>query len=214
MRVKRTRESARRFGTAVPLLQSATVQGMIEGMTNELAPGFLIAVPQLQDPNFHRSVVLLLEQGDEGALGVVINAESPLLLRDLCEDHSIDYAGAPDKRVRTGGPVQPEQGLVLYGDEHQDPEGRAVIEGLHVSASRATLERLCNLTKGRFHCFSGYAGWGPGQLEREIGEGSWIISPADPGLIFDRTAEDIWTGSLRAIGIDPAAIVPGGSEEA
>ena len=187
---------------------------MIEGMTNELAPGFLIAVPQLQDPNFHRSVVLLLQQSEEGALGVVINSESPLLLSDLCDDHSIEYSGDPGKRVRTGGPVQPEQGLVLYGDEHEDPEGRAVLEGLHVSASRATLERLCHLKRGRFHCYSGYAGWGPGQLEREIGEGSWIIAPVDPDLVFDRTPEEVWTESLLAIGIDPAAIVPGGCEEA
>lgn len=187
---------------------------MIEGMTNELAPGFLIAVPQLQDPNFHKSVVLLLQQSDEGALGVVINSESPLLLKDLCEDHSIAYSGDPDKRVRTGGPVQPEQGLVLYGGEHEDPEGRAVLEGLHVSASRVTLERLCGLTNGRFHCYSGYAGWGPGQLEHEIGQGSWIVAPADPDLIFDRTPQEVWTESLLAIGIDPAAIVPGGFEEA
>ena len=187
---------------------------MIEDMSGALAPGFLIAVPQLLDPNFHKSVVLLLQQTEEGALGVVINAESPLLLRDLCEDHSIDYAGDPEKRVRKGGPVQPEQGLVLYGDEHEDPEGSAVIDGLHVSASRATLERLCTLTRGRFHCYSGYAGWGPGQLEREIGEGSWIVAPVDPNLVFDRTPEEVWAESLRAIGIDPAAIVPGGGEEA
>jgi putative transcriptional regulator len=206
--------AARRGEKPIDLLQSFAFRGMIEGMTDELAPGFLIAVPQLLDPNFHKSVVLLLQQSEEGALGVVINSESPLLLRDLCEDHSIEYSGDPGKLVRTGGPVQPEQGLVLYGDEHEDPEGREVLDGLHVSASRATLERLCHLKEARFHCYSGYAGWGPGQLEREIGEGSWIIAPVDPDLVFGRTPEEIWTGSLHAIGIDPAAIVPGGGQEA
>jgi putative transcriptional regulator len=177
-----------------------------------LAPGFLIAVPQLQDPNFHLSVVLLLQQNDEGALGLVINRTTPMLLKDLCDRNAIPYAGDPDKRIRMGGPVQPEQGLVVYGEEHLDPEGREVITGLHVSASTGTLSRLCNLQTGRFQCFAGYAGWGPGQLEREIAEGAWILSTADPGLVLDKEPEQVWETSLRSMGIDPAAIVPGGAE--
>jgi len=100
-----------------------------------LAPGFLIAVPQLLDPNFRQSVVLLLQQNDDGALGLVVNRESPILLKDLCRDHDIPYVGEPGKRVRVGGPVQPEQGLVLYDTTVQDPEGREVLQGLQVSAS-------------------------------------------------------------------------------
>jgi putative transcriptional regulator len=183
-------------------------------MSDQLAPGFLIAVPQLVDPNFRQSVVLLLERNDEGALGVVINRESPLLLEDLCRDHDIPYSGEAGKRVRQGGPVQPEQGLVLYGAEHEDPEGREVVEGLHVSASRGTLGRLCDLASGRFQCFSGYAGWGPGQLEHEIEEGSWVIAPADPKSILDSPPDTVWCGSLRALGIEPGALVPGGGGEA
>ncbi len=144
-----------------------------------LAPTLLIAVPQLLDPNFRRSVVLLLQQSDEGALGVVVNHETPLLLRDLCRDQSIDYSGDPKKHVRRGGPVQPENGLVLFGPEHvdpADPEDRQVLNGLHVSASRETLHRLCKLPRGRFHCYAGYAGWAPEQLEQEIGAGSWITA--------------------------------------
>jgi putative transcriptional regulator len=78
-----------------------------------LAPGFLIAVPQLTDPNFKQSVVLLLQQSDDGALGLVINRESPILLRALCKDHEISYAGDPAS-VR-GRSVQPG-GFVLYGE--------------------------------------------------------------------------------------------------
>jgi putative transcriptional regulator len=182
-------------------------------MATTLAPGFLVAVPQLLDPNFRQSVVLLLEQTDGGALGVVVNHVSPLKLAELCADHEIPYGGDPDKRVRRGGPVQPEQGLVLYGAEHADPEGRPVIDGLHVSVSRATLSRLCGMARGRFHCFSGYAGWGPGQLEREIADGSWIFAPVDPGLVLDLDPERAWNDCLRAQGLDPAAIVPGGGGE-
>jgi putative transcriptional regulator len=183
-------------------------------MSDLAAPGFLIAVPQLQDPNFRQSVVLLLEKNDDGALGVIVNHESSLLLKDLCQDHDIPYVGDPKKRVRRGGPVQPEQGLVLYGQEHLDPEGREVVGGLHVSASRGTLGRLCNLSLGRFHCYSGYAGWGPGQLEREIGEGSWILAPPDPILILDTPTQEVWGKGMGSVGIDPALLVPGCSGEA
>jgi len=183
-------------------------------MTTVIAPGFLIAVPQLQDPNFKQSVVLLLQQSDEGALGVVVNRETSLFLKDLCRDHDISYAGDPDKRVRQGGPVQPEQGLVVFGGEHEDPEARPVAEGLLVSASTGTLSRLCNLREGRFHCYSGYAGWAPGQLEREIAEGSWIVTPVDAKVILDLAPGEMWVQALMDNGIDPAAIVPGSSQEA
>ena len=181
-------------------------------VSTALAPGLLIAVPQLLDPNFRQSVVLLLQQDNDGALGVVVNRETELLLRDLCSDHEIPYAGDPEKKVRIGGPVQPEQGLVIYGAEHDDPEGRRVVEGLHVSASTGTLGRLCSRPTGRFQCYSGYAGWAAGQLEREIAEGAWITAPANPRLILDHPPDEIWARALRDNGIDPAAIVPGGSE--
>ena len=137
-----------------------------------------------------------------------------MLLSDLCSDHRIPYAGTADKRVRRGGPVQPEQGIVIYGDEHPDPEGREVCNGLHVSASRGTLSRLCDIAHGRFHCYSGYAGWGPGQLEKEIETGSWVHAPADAGSVLDTDPEQMWTHVLRGQGIEPGALVPGGSAEA
>lgn len=182
-------------------------------MSTRLAPGLLVAVPQLADPNFRHSVVLLLQQNAAGALGVIVNRESPLLLSDLCRDHEIAYSGRRDKRLRSGGPVHPDQGLVLYGDEHSDPDGHEVVRGLHVSASRQTLTRLCDLPSGRFHCYTGYAGWGPRQLEGEISEGSWILAPADPILVLDAPTEHVWKRSLASVGIDPAVLVPGGGGE-
>ena len=183
-------------------------------MDDSLAPAFLVAVPQLLDPNFRQSVVLLLQQGSEGALGLVVNRESPLLLSDLCRDHRIDYQGDPGKRVRVGGPVQPEQGLVLFDAFLDDPEGRLVLDGLRVSASTGTLTRLCGRPGGRYHCYSGYAGWAPGQIERELAEGSWIVVRAEAALVLDHPVDDLWTRVLADNGIDPAAIVPGGGEVA
>jgi putative transcriptional regulator len=184
-------------------------------MSDSLAPGLIYAVPQLLDPNFHQSVVLLLQQNEQGAFGVVINHESSLLLEDLCRGHNIPYAGEQGKRVRRGGPVQPEQGLVLYGDELTDPEGQSVVDGLQVSFSKETLGRLCLLQGSRrFHCYAGYAGWAPGQLTHEIEEGSWIFGPVDPALALDIPPAEMWAHGLRAQGIEPASIVPGGTVEA
>ena len=194
-----------------PLASPATLDVV---SSSSIAPALLVAMPQLLDPNFRKSVVLLLNKDEQGALGVVINRESQLLLKDLCLDHEINYGGKPDKKVRSGGPVQPEHGLVLYGPEHSDPEGRTVIEGLFVSSSKETLSRLCNLEDGRFHCYAGYAGWGPQQLDNEIRVGSWIVAPADPALVLDAPTEDLWLRSLQSVGIDPAVLVPGGLEEA
>ena len=181
----------------------------MESMSEMTAPAFLIAVPQLLDPNFRQSVILLLERNEDGAMGVVINHDSPLLLKDLCADHSIRYQGDATKRVRKGGPVQPEQGLVLYGDAHADPEGRKVLDGLHVSASRGTLGRLCDMKGGRFQCYAGYAGWGPGQLAAEMVHGSWLHADASPELVFDTPPDDIWASALRSLGVEPEALVPG-----
>ena len=183
-------------------------------MADPLAPGFLIAMPQLLDENFQQSVVLLLQQSSAGSIGVVVNHESPLLLFDLCQDHELPYSGSPEKLVRRGGPVQPDQGLVLYGPEHLDPEGRPVIDGLHVSASRTTLGRLCKLRQGRFQCYSGYAGWGAGQLEQELQDGAWLTSRVDPLAVLEQPPEVVWRQTLHAMGIDPAMLVAGGGGEA
>ena len=171
-----------------------------------LAPGMLIAVPQLLDPNFRQSVILLLQQGEEGAVGLVINRESTLSLRELCRDHKISYEGDPGKKVRVGGPVQPEQGLVLFGSELSDSEARAVVDGLQVSASTRTLSRLCEGTGARFHCFSGYAGWGPGQLEQELAASGWLTMDVDPTLIFGVPPDAMWEAAIRRLGADPAGL--------
>jgi len=125
-------------------------------------------------------------------MGVVINRESPLLLQELCGSHEIPYIGDPEKLVRLGGPVQPEQGLVIYSEAHEDPEGRAVCSGLHVSASTGTLTRLCNDAKSRFQCYTGYAGWAPGQLESELVEGSWFPIELEPDDLFTADPDELW----------------------
>ena len=94
----------------------------------------------------------------------------------------------------------------------RDPDGREVLSGLQVSASTGTLSRLCGAPGFRFHCYAGYAGWGPGQLEQEIAEGSWILAPAEPRFVFDTPIDEVWDRALKENGIDPSMLVPGGGE--
>lgn len=182
----------------------------MEEISHTPVPAFLIALPHLSDSNFRQSVILLVRADDQGAMGVIINQESSLFLKDLCQDHSIPYSGDEKKLVRCGGPVQPEHGLVLYGREYDDPEGEKLVEGLHLSASKNTLAHLCTMKQGRFQCYAGYAGWGPGQLEREIEEGTWLACAADPKMVLDVAPGQVWSGTLQALGIDPAVLVSGG----
>lgn len=183
-------------------------------MSNDLAPGFLFAVPQLLDPNFLQSVILLVDHTDDGSFGLVLNHESPILLEALCREQKLPYAGDPKRHVLRGGPVDPQRGFVVYGAEHPDPEGRALAPGLGISLSLGTLGRLCALSQARFGCFLGYAGWGPGQLTSEIAEGAWVTGPIDAGIALDTPATKMWERGLRGIGIDPAALVPGSATEA
>jgi len=174
----------------------------------------IIAAPHLLDPNFRQTVVLLIEHNEEGAVGVVLNRESDVCLKDLCRDHQIPFAGDERKRIRIGGPVQPERGLVLFDGPAAEPEANKILEGLNASASTATLGQLCTQEDGRFQCFAGYAGWGAGQLERELEEGVWIIADARADLVLSHPTETMWNQALVMNGIDPAALVPGGTAQA
>ena len=182
-------------------------------MPSDLAPGFLVAAPSLLDPNFHRSVVLLVEHREDGALGFVINRSSEIMLRDVVEQMGIqgslsERLGSP---VLVGGPVAPQTGWIVF-----DPTGSApVTEGtvrvsdqVAVSASRELLEAI-GRGEGpqRFLVVLGYAGWGAGQLDEELRQGVWLPVDLTDGIVFDTEVDDRWSASLGSLGIDPGRIV-------
>src|SRR5262245_9298024 len=138
-----------------------------------LAPSLLVAMPQLQDPNFARSVVLLCEHQEAGAMGLVVNRRTDTLASQIVQ---LDPPPQSDSGlpVWIGGPVDPARGWLLLGEDLGD--AIEVSAGLYLSASRDLLRRLVEEkplpTQCRF--LVGYAGWGPKQLDRELAASAWL----------------------------------------
>ena len=160
----------------------------------------LIAGPALVDPNFHRTVVLVGEHGDEGAMGVVLNRPSAVAVAEAVEPLAdLDGLDAASETVFVGGPVQP-QAIVVLG-EFEDPELAGALVFGTVGFLPGEIEdpaEVGALTRARV--FAGYAGWAPGQLEAELEEGSWIVEPAEPDDVFTPEPESLWSAVLRRKG--------------
>ena len=159
-----------------------------EPSAESLAGQLLIAAPNLYDPNFFRTVVLLLEHQDEGAVGVVLNRPSEQPAHDAIPD----LAGVLDEQemLYHGGPVQPEAVIAL--GEYRDPPPAAPIVGrIGLLGGDLDLNELGSVVD-RARIFLGYAGWGPGQLEAEIAEEAWILEPAQPADVFTTDSTLLW----------------------
>ena len=157
----------------------------------------LVAGPDLLDPNFRRSVLLVGEHGDEGAMGVILNRPSPVSVADAVPPLA-DLVDDTDL-VHVGGPVQP-QAIVVLGDFRDPDEAAALVLG-SIGFLPAEIESAADVgSLDRARVFAGYAGWGPGQLESEIAEESWIIEQAIPEDVFTEDPDDLWSAVLRRKG--------------
>lgn len=178
---------------------------------DSLAPTLLLAMPQMQDPNFSRSVVLLCRHEDDGAMGLIVNRRTGTRVT------SITVLEPPPVRdngleVWIGGPVDPQRAWLLLG---YDPETRGSFEvghGLYLSASADTLRQVIETEAGenptqRF--LLGYAGWGGGQLESELAASAWLTADVSKSLIFETPADDMWQAAIRSLGIDPYSLQMG-----
>jgi putative transcriptional regulator len=175
---------------------------------SDLAPAFLVAMDQLWDPNFRGSVVLMLHHDDEGAIGLVVNRATDLPMTSLCETFGLTWRGAPEMRVDWGGPVQPELGWMLLGEGDFDlPEVELVAEGIHFTRSNEMLREVAHNPPHQLRMFLGYAGWGPGQLERELVQGAWLVAPVSRRLVFEGGKESLWDDVVRSLGIEPATLI-------
>jgi putative transcriptional regulator len=164
----------------------------------------LIALPALSDPNFSRSVALICQYDDNGAMGVMINRASEYTLGEVLGQMGIETEDSAlrEQLVLSGGPVHPERGFVVHDGQPWD-SSLALGEGLYLTTSRDVLEAMAR-GEGPTHALValGCAGWGAGQLELEIGENSWLTAPADPELLFDLPLEQRWQAAAGRIGVD------------
>lgn len=189
-----------------------------DGDATSLAGHVLCAVPQLADPNFERSVVLMIDHDERGAFGLVLNNTLPTRVAEVASSLGLTWEGAPEQEIHLGGPVEPIRGFVLHDQPTWDPLAEEVIDGVWLTMTLdAVSERGSFGGAGSFRFVLGYAGWGAGQIEAEMASGSWIAvpigSPAgageglDPPWIFRADPEAMWGEALSALGVDPARFV-------
>jgi putative transcriptional regulator len=159
-----------------------------------LAGNLLAASRELRDPNFFRTVILLVRHSAEGAFGLVLNRPTTTTLREVwgqIDDSPCQYPGV----LHLGGPVQGPL-MALHTEEFILEE--EVLPGVYFSASTENLQRLVSGEHSPVTFFVGYAGWGEGQLEKELKEGSWLVAPATPAEIFDQDDRS-WDRLVRRV---------------
>jgi putative transcriptional regulator len=153
----------------------------------------LISSPLLHDPNFRRTVVLMTHHDEDGAMGLVLSRPSELrVVEAVPELAELPGAGA---LVYVGGPVQPEAVVVLL--EHEEEPERPIVGNVAFMPAEADVDELDAV---RARVFAGYSGWGPGQLEGELEESSWIVVPAEPDDAFAEDPDELWRTVLHRKG--------------
>jgi len=174
--------------------------------STSVAPALLLSMPQLTDPNFKQTVVLLCQHTDEGAWGLVLNRPTGKAATVVTQEGT-RIGSQPGLDVWVGGPVELERGCLLLGEMPDESDAVRVCEGLFLSGSPALLQRLLNEPPGtRIRLLMGYAGWGPGQLEEELRQSAWLISEVDLDIVFETAAASMWETAIRRLGADPATL--------
>jgi putative transcriptional regulator len=174
-----------------------------------LAPNLMLAMPALDGSWFGRTVILLLKHDAEGSFGLVINRPvddhmSADLLDILAIDEPLITPG-----LLLGGPMSPETALVIHRQSQLGEDSEEVVPGLYVASQRESLAKLCDESQRNFWILMGYAGWGGGQLEGEIEEGSWFVVPCEPEVerILSAPRCKLWNDLAASIGFEQDLIL-------
>jgi len=170
----------------------------------------LIAMPEMGDDRFSQSVVFLCAHSEEGAMGLIVNKPAPdIRFSKLLEQLEIpSEPGMRNIRVHIGGPVENARGFVLHTTDYRSETGTLDVDDR--IGMTATMDVLEDLARGKGPETSmlalGYAGWGPGQLEAEIGQNAWLTCDPKDEIVFGRANEHKWTAALKVLGIDPVLL--------
>ncbi len=175
-------------------------------MESTLQNHFLVAMPALSDSFFYRSVVYLCEHDQNGAMGLIINRPTRVMLEELLSHLKIDNHADSLKTtpVLFGGPVQKGQGMVIHDQQQAEwKSSLKLADDVFLTTSTDILEAI-GTDDGPKHALVtlGYSGWGAGQLEQELAENSWLTVPATRELLFDTPAEQRWQAAAQILGVD------------
>jgi putative transcriptional regulator len=177
----------------VIVLQAIPVIGSTGFSPSSVEKGvFLVASPSLIDPNFHETVVLIVEHGSGGTLGLIVNRSTRMPLSEALPDLTV--LKGTTHRLFTGGPVEPTR-LLLLVRLREPPIGfRSVFDGVYVGGALGIVERIITQAKPAetFRAYAGFARWAPGQLKYEIHQGAWAVLPPDSSGIFDKDPATLW----------------------
>ena len=187
------------LGVALAIAGSAVAQ------QNDAPNGlFLIAKPELQDPNFRQTVVLVTQARDYSTVGVIINRPSDVKLERLLRDDAL--GGRYKDAVFFGGPVMPQVIVALFRSESA-PQAPAfhVLKGLYLSLHPQNLRRVLEGSSTRYRLYAGFAGWAPQQLQSEMQRNGWYVLPADLETIFRKNMEGVWQELLQRAEKRPVA---------
>lgn len=176
-----------------------------------LAPGLLLAMPQMADPNFSRAVILMIEHGEQGSFGLVINQPSQIKANELLESLEMNWRGEESAVVWAGGPVSPSTGWVLHEPvSAARPNTGGTIEitsTISLSTSPDRLRVIANHPPRNVRLLLGYSGWGPGQLAAEMARGAWLHTAPDPKLVFETSPDNMWNAAMHSLGIHPGDLL-------
>jgi putative transcriptional regulator len=170
---------------------------------------FLIAMPNMVDPHFARTLTFICEHNDKGALGLVVNRPTEMTLQSLLEQVSIPLGPEEFKSIpiHFGGPVQVDRGFVLHMPLGQWQSTLAVSPEVGLTTSKDILQALARGEGPRQLLITlGYAGWAPGQLEQELAQNAWLTVQAKAEVIFELPAEDRLPAAMGLLGIDFASL--------
>ena len=174
-------------------------------------PVLLAAMPQILDPFFDHSVVLLVDHQEDGSFGLILNRPTELTIDEVLDGLEIPWQGDPLAMTHFGGPVQPQLGTVLYrqrGPVDETPEETTleISPGVLISQHIGDLSTIAERPPSAFRLLLGYAGWGSGQLNQEIERNDWLIAPLDADLLFAEDTDGLWDRVLSSIDIDPETL--------
>ena len=174
-------------------------------MQDAFKTALLLSMPQLQDPNFARTVVLLCEYNPDGAFGLVLNRPTTVAASEMVRLEPPVVAGN-DMPLWIGGPVEPQRGWILLGDE-PEADFKCIRDGLYLSTSLTLLRDVLEARPApRARVLAGYAGWGPGQLDDELAQSAWLVGDVDLDIVFDVSAGEMWETAIRRLGADPSSL--------